>query len=236
MKVAIMQPYFFPYIGYFQLLQAVDVFVIYDNIQFSKKGWINRNRILVNEKDEYFTLPLKKDSDYLNVVDRKLSDNFEQDKVKTLRKIKECYRKAPFFDEAFPLVENAFNYQSGNLFDFILNSLKLQLEFLGIFSTEIVISSSLEIDHSLKSQDKVIAICESLKASAYFNPIGGLDLYDTESFEKQNIKLNFMKSNPIEYPQLGNAFVPWLSIIDVMMFNDKATIKKYLDDFSFVKK
>lgn len=235
MKVAIMQPYFFPYIGYFQLLQAVDIFVIYDNIQFSKKGWINRNRILANGKDEYFTLPLKKDSDYLNVVDRKLSDNFEQDKVKTLRKIKECYRKAPFFEAVFPLIENAFNYQSENLFEFILHSLKLQLDFLGI-STEVVISSSLEVDHTLKSQDKVIAICESLKASAYYNPIGGLELYDNESFENKNMKLNFMKSNPIEYPQLGQAFVPWLSMIDVMMFNDKDTIKRYLEDFSFVEK
>lgn len=235
MKVAIMQPYFFPYIGYFQLLQAVDIFVIYDNIQFSKKGWINRNRILANGKDEYFTLPLKKDSDYLNVVDRKLSDNFEQDKVKTLRKIKECYRKAPFFEAVFPLIENAFNYQSENLFEFILHSLKLQLDFLGI-STEVVISSSLEVDHTLKSQDKVIAICESLKASAYYNPIGGLELYDNESFESKNMKLNFMKSNPIEYPQLGKAFVPWLSMIDVMMFNDKDTIKRYLEDFSFVEK
>jgi hypothetical protein len=235
MKVAIMQPYFFPYIGYFQLLQAVDVFVIYDNIQFSKKGWINRNRILANGKDEYFTLPLKKDSDYLNVVDRKLSDNFEKDKVKTLRKIKECYRKAPFFDKVFPLIENAFNYQSENLFDFILHSLKLQLDFLEI-STEVVISSSLEVDHTLKSQDKVIAICESLKASAYYNPIGGLELYDNESFESKNMKLSFMKSNPIEYPQLGKAFVPWLSMIDVMMFNDKDTIKRYLEDFSFVEK
>lgn len=235
MKVAIMQPYFFPYIGYFQLLQAVDIFVIYDNIQFSKKGWINRNRILANGKDEYFTLPLKKDSDYLNVVDRKLSDNFDQDKVKTLRKIKECYRKAPFFDTVFPLIENAFNYQSENLFDFIFHSLKLQLDFLEI-STEVVISSSLEVDHTLKSQDKVIAICENLKASAYYNPIGGLELYDNESFESKNMKLSFMKSNQIEYPQLGKAFVPWLSMIDVMMFNDKDTIKKYLEDFSFVEK
>jgi hypothetical protein len=169
------------------------------------------------------------------VVDRKLSDNFEKDKVKTLRKIKECYRKAPFFDKVFPLIENAFNYQSENLFDFILHSLKLQLDFLEI-STEVVISSSLEVDHTLKSQDKVIAICESLKASAYYNPIGGLELYDNESFESKNMKLSFMKSNPIEYPQLGKAFVPWLSMIDVMMFNDKDTIKRYLEDFSFVEK
>ena len=111
----------------------------------------------------------------------------------------------------------------------------MQLDFLGI-STEVVISSSLEVDHTLKSQDKVIAICESLKASAYYNPIGGLELYDNESFESKNMKLSFMKSNPIEYPQLGKAFVPWLSMIDVMMFNDKDTIKRYLEDFSFVEK
>ncbi len=97
MKVAIMQPYFLPYIGYFQLINAVDKFVIYDNIEFTKKGWINRNRILVNGKDEFISLPITKASDFLHANQRYLASNFENEKNKILRKIKESYRKAPYF-------------------------------------------------------------------------------------------------------------------------------------------
>ncbi len=82
MKLAIMQPYFFPYIGYFQLINTVDEFVVYDNIEFTKKGWINRNRILVNGKDEYITLPIKKDSDFLHVKDRFLAETWSKDSAK----------------------------------------------------------------------------------------------------------------------------------------------------------
>src|SRR4030042_5533275 len=98
MKIAIMQPYFLPYIGYFQLMNAVDEFVIYDNIEFSKKGWINRNRILVNGKDSYITIPLKKDSDYLDVRDRYLAETWSSEKIKMLKRIIGSYRKAPRFD------------------------------------------------------------------------------------------------------------------------------------------
>jgi hypothetical protein len=122
-KVAIMQPYFFPYIGYFQLINAVDIFVVYDNIQFSKKGWFHRNRILVNGKDDFFTLPLKKDSDFLNVNQRSLSETWEHEKVKILRKIKENYRKAPHFTETMPLIEEIFGFANTNLFHFIYDSI-----------------------------------------------------------------------------------------------------------------
>ena len=109
--VAIMQPYFLPYLGYFQLINAVDKFVIYDNIQFVKKGWINRNRILVNARDEFITIPLKKDSDYLDIDRRQLADTFKEDGEKMLRRIKESYRKAPYFEKVFPLTEDLFEYK-----------------------------------------------------------------------------------------------------------------------------
>ncbi|WOK06297.1 WbqC family protein [Imperialibacter roseus] len=217
MKVAIMQPYFLPYVGYFQLINAVDKFVIYDNIEFTKKGWINRNRFLVNGRDEFFTLPLKKDSDYLSVKDRLLADSFESDRAKILRKIKEAYRKAPFADETYPMLEDIFNYQSKNLFDYILNSVRIVCNQLGI-QTEMVISSSIDIDHQLRSESKVIEICKTLGASAYINPIGGVELYSSSKFALDGIELSFLQANPFEYSQFENAFVPWLSILDVMMF------------------
>lgn len=227
MKIAIMQPYLFPYIGYFQLLNAVDEFVIYDNIQFSKKGWINRNRILVNGGDDYITLPLKKGSDYLNVCERHLSDNWPAERKKILNRIFECYRKAPQLDMVFPLVEKAFLYEETNLFTFVSYSLTLVNSYLDI-KTPLVVSSTIPIDHSLKGEQKVIEICKARKADAYINPIGGVELYNKEMFKQENINLQFLKADNITYPQFKNDFVPFLSIIDVMMFNPKETVQQHL--------
>lgn len=228
MKVGIMQPYFMPYIGYFQLINAVDKFVIYDNIQYSKRGWINRNRILVNGKDEFITLPLKKDSDYLNVVDRQLSDNAMLELKKIVRKIEEVYRKAPFFELRFPLVKEILENNECNLFQFLLQSLKAVLQELDI-KTEIVVSSQININHSLKGKEKVLALCQALETKTYINPIGGLELYNREQFNARGIKLQFIKSDKVAYNQFGNDYIPWLSIIDVMMFNNNEKIKMFLD-------
>lgn len=234
MKVAIMQPYFFPYIGYFQLINAVDIFVIYDSIEFSKKGWINRNRILVNDKDYVFTLPLKKDSDFLNVDERFLSDNWNSDKIKLLNKIKEAYRKAPFYNDVIVILEDALNYEDKNLFDFIKNSLIKVLDYLEI-KTKIIQSSEVDFDNSLKNQDKIIAICNAMNAKTYINPIGGIELYDKEVFKASGIELQFLKANPITYQQYGNEFVMFLSIIDVMMFNSREDIKQFItNEFQIV--
>jgi hypothetical protein len=231
MKLGIMQPYFLPYIGYFQLLNVVDKYVIYDNIQYTKKGWINRNRILQNGKDLMITIPLEKDSDYLDVKDRCLSVSF--DKKKLLNQIRESYRKAPYFEQVIPLIEGIVNYDDDNLFHYIDNSVREVCSYLDI-KTEIIISSSLDIDHSLKGQDKVIAICKELKATDYYNAIGGQELYSPEEFKKENINLYFISCNPIEYKQFANEFVSWLSILDVMMFNPEDRIKEMLDDYKLI--
>ncbi len=231
MRIAIMQPYLFPYIGYFQLMNAVDTFVIYDNIEFTKKGWINRNRILVNGQDDYFTLPLKKDSDFLHVNQRVLSETISSDKTKIINKLSELYKKAPQYQTVFPIVEAVFKNDERNLFEFILVSLKAVKDYFEI-PTEIVISSTINIDHSLKSEAKVIAICKELQATAYLNAIGGVALYSKAVFEANHLQLNFIKSNPIEYRQFDNDFIPWLSIIDVMMFNSKEEIKNFLSNIS----
>lgn len=233
MKLAIMQPYFFPYIGYFQLINAVDEFVIYDNIQFTKKGWINRNRILVNQKDEYISLPLKKDSDFLNVNQRFLSDTWLVDRKKMLNRILELYRKAPQFEPTFVLFEKCLMMDEMNLFDFIHSGLKEILQYLSI-TTKLTVSSTIAIDHQLKSEEKVLAICKAQNASTYINPSGGIELYSKERFEQNGIKLQFQKSNQINYLQYKNEFIPWLSILDVLMFNTKDEIKSFLSDYQLM--
>lgn len=232
-KLAIMQPYFFPYIGYFQLINSVDEFVIYDNIQYTKKGWINRNRILTSKKDQLFTLPLKKDSDYLNILERSISDTWDKEKIKLLNTINSSYNKAPYFKEVNELLRECLFDPESNLFKFLLNTLVRVNNYLGI-ATPITISSTIKINHNLKSQDKVLAICEEQKTDTYINAIGGTELYDKNVFLNHNINLNFIKSNPIEYKQFDNNFIPWLSIIDVMMFNSVENIKGYLNNYTLV--
>jgi hypothetical protein len=232
MNIAIMQPYLFPYIGYFQLMNAVDEFIVYDNIQFTKKGWINRNRILVNGADAYITLPLKKDSDYLDIKDRYLSDDWKTESKKMLNRITESYRKAPYFESVFPLIEKSLLFEDNQLFNFIFNSLNLTKDFLDI-KTSFVISSTIPIDHHLKSTQKVIALCKHQNATTYINPIGGIELYNKEEFKKEGLELKFIKANNIIYPQFKNEFIPYLSIIDIMMFNSKEETQNYLQS-SFI--
>jgi hypothetical protein len=233
MKIAIMQPYFFPYIGYFQLINSVDKFIIYDNIQYTKKGWINRNKILVNSSDKIITLPIKKDSDYLDIKERVLANIWEQEKIEMLKLIENSYIKSPNFKTIFPIITSCLESPNNNLIDFILDSLHLLLSYLRI-NTEIIKSSDVNIDHTLKSQDKIIAICEKLNATTYINANGGQKLYNIDDFNNKGIKLKFIKSLPIKYKQFKNEFIPWLSIIDVLMFNKRQDIIPYLNKYTLI--
>ena len=223
MKLAIMQPYFLPYIGYFQLIRSADLFIVYDNIKYTKKGWINRNRMLQNGQDAMFSLPLRKDADSLDVRERSLAADF--DRTKLLRQLEGAYQRAPYFRQAFPLVERIVRYEESNLFGFLHHSIARTCEHLGI-TTEIRVSSSVPIDHGLASQDKVLALCQSVGASTYINTIGGIELYAKDAFSARGLNLTFIKSKPFEYPQLGDSFVPWLSIVDVLMFNALDTVRE----------
>ncbi len=224
MKIGIMQPYFFPYVGYYQLINSVDKFIIYDNIKYTKKGWINRNILNSNNSDKKITLPLMKDSDSLNIVERKLSNNWNKDKIKLLNIISSFYIKSPFYNEVFSLIEEIFSYTNSNLFYFLLNSLKKVNRYLDI-NTELVISSKIKIDHSLKGKDKVLSICKKMKADNYYNAIGGKNLYERKVFNSKGIDLKFLKIN-----DSINTF----SIIDVMMKNDKNNISKMLKEYTII--
>jgi len=229
-----MQPYLFPYIGYFQLINAVDEFIIYDNIQFTKKGWINRNRILVNGTDEYITIPLKKDSDFLDIKDRYLSQEWINERKKILNRITESYRKASHFNIIYPIIERIMMYEDKNLFAFIFNSLKELNQYLDI-KTPLIVSSIISINHDLKAENKVIELCKARKAKTYINPIGGVELYNKETFNNKGLELKFLEANNITYPQFKNDFVSFLSIIDVMMFNSLEDIKLIINkDYNLI--
>lgn len=230
--VTIMQPYFLPYIGYWQLMSGVDEFVVYDDIQYTKKGWVNRNRYLVNGEAKYFTLPLKKDSDFLDVRDRYLSDNWSQERRKILARIDGAYRRRPYFQNTMPLIEEIFLYEDGNLFAFIYHSIEKIAGYLGL-STPLIISSTLEVERSTKGAERVKAICKQRGAAVYVNPPGGRDLYDADDFSHSGVTLKFLESEQDYYDQGVDEFVPRLSILDILMNNDMSAVRAMLGNHTF---
>ena len=232
MKVAIMQPYLFPYIGYWQLINAVDIFVVYDDVKYIKGGFINRNNILVSNKPKLFSISLNKASSNKLINEIMICDD-EKNVRKILKTIKESYCKAPYFDTVFPRLKEIFEFNNLNLTTFIVNSIKSICEFLEI-ETSIVLSSELEKVDGLSGQDRVIDICKKLNSQAYINAIGGQNLYSKNVFKDNNIELSFLKTNEgLRYKQLSDEkFVPNLSIIDVMMFNNKTEVRNLLKEFN----
>ncbi len=230
MKVGIMQPYFFPYIGYWQLLNAVDKYVVYDDVNYIKNGWINRNRILINGQPHWFTLPLNKASPFnlINEINISSENKVKENMLKTLHM---AYHKAPFFNEVFPLVEKTIFY-SLNLSESLFFSIQEITKYLGI-RTELILSSTLNKDNTLKGKNKVLSICKLLNADVYLNAIGGQDLYDKQEFQEHDLKLEFLQTDKVIYKQLKNQFVPNLSIIDVLMFNSAEQIKQMLNQYIF---
>jgi hypothetical protein len=226
MKVAIMQPYFFPYIGYFQLINYVDLFVVYDDVNFIKQGWITKNRILNGDKDFNLILQAEGISSFKKINEIHVGKNNKS----LLKTIEQCYKKAPFFNQVFPIIREIIMNDEKNLSKFLTHSLIEICKYLEI-KTRIVYSSTIEKENTLKGQNKIIDICKRLNAVQYINAIGGMQLYDKNDFLLQDIHLGFIKSNLVEYEQFKNEFVSWLSIIDVMMFNDVNQIKLMLNNF-----
>ena len=236
MKIAIMQPYLFPYIGYFQLIKAVGKFIVYDDVNFIKQGWINRNSILVQNKSYLFTLPLSNQSSFSKINEIKINDKlYESWKIKILRTVEQSYKKAPFFFDSFVLLNEILNVTVENLTisKYNANGIKIICNYLNI-KTEIIDSSSIYINSDLKGQNRILDICLREQAIHYINPIGGLDLYDRDIFKDSSIQLNFLKTDTIIYNQFGQEFVPFLSIIDVLMFNSPEEINVMLDNYKLL--
>jgi hypothetical protein len=214
MKIAIMQPYFLPYIGYFQLISHVDEFIVYDKIKYTKKGWINRNRLLLNSGEELFSINLEKSSDFTDVIDKRISPVFSREKL--LNKIHQNYRYEDFYKENIAVFEEIISFESNNLFYYIFNSIKKLNLHLNI-NTSLRISSSIDADSTLKNVDRVINICHRCGATTYVNPPGGRDLYESNVFEKVGVKLSFFQPTIELYSQPSPNFVTNLSILDVLM-------------------
>lgn len=229
MKVGIMQPYFMPYIGYWQLMAAVDRYVVYDDVNYIKGGWVSRNNILMNGQAHMFTITLNGASPNKHFTEIAVRDDFK----KFRKMLQSCYAKAPYYTEIMPILERIFDYEDKTLSVFIYNSFKVLQEYLG-FNTELILSSDIEKDNMLRAEDKVKHICHLLGADTYYNAIGGQTLYDKDDFAQDGLTLYFLKTNNFTYPQYKNTFVPHLSIIDVLMFNGVEGTKRLLKEYTLI--
>ena len=227
MKLGIMQPYFMPYIGYFQLMKAVDKYVVYDDVNYIKGGWANRNHILINGEKEMFTVTLQKASQNKLFNEIVIGDDFK----KLMKTLQMNYSRAINFDQTMVLMERIISFPNKQLAVFIANSFREILSYLSV-ETEILMSSEIPKDNSLRGKDKIIQICEILGADTYYNAVSGKNLYDQEEFREHGITLNFVDSLPQVYSQLHTReFVSGLSMVDVLMNNTKDEVNRLLDSF-----
>ncbi len=232
MKLSIMQPYFLPYLGYWQLIASADTFVIYDDVNFIKGGWINRNRYLYQGQPKYFNITMSGASPNkkINQVALMKDPRYNPGK-KLLSTFQMAYQKAPMYHQILPLLEDILLYETDMLAPYLEHSIRAICQYLEI-PAKILISSDLtEKDDTLAGKDKVINICHCLGADTYINAAGGRELYHQEDFQKEGLKLFFIEMDPVEYPQFGEPFVPGLSIVDVLMFNDKEKVQEMLRSY-----
>ena len=207
-----------PYIGYWQLIKAVDTYVVFDDVNYINKGWINRNRLLINGQDHLFTISLRNASQNRLINEIDIADDFS----KLKKQIEFAYKKAPFFQSLVQLMGPIFDYPEKNLAEFLFNSIKIVCNYLDI-KTNLVKSSNVEKNDSLHAESK-----------KYLNAIGGQSLYHRDVFQSNGVELNFLKSNLIPYKQFENDFIAGLSIIDVMMFNSVSKIRTMLDEYELI--
>lgn len=230
-KIAIMQPYFFPYIAYWQAINSVDEYVLYDDVTYIKGGWINRNNILINKQSSLITLPLEGASSFKRINEISVTSNAKV-KEKLCKSISMAYAKAPYYNEVYPIIEKSI-MKDGIISEIIYETVLEICDYIGI-KTNILLSSQITKNNDLKAEKKVIDIIKNLGGKVYINAIGGQELYDAQEFKKNGIDLYFIKTKSFEYTQFKNEFVANLSIIDIMMFNSKEQIKEILDNYELI--
>ena len=226
MKVAVMQPYFLPYIGYFQLMAAADVFVVLDDVAFINRGWVNRNRLLLDGEARLFTVPLIGASQNRRICELQIAAE-PRWRERLLATVDHAYRRAPQYRPVRALLERVLMAGHAGLAELLLASLREVATLLAL-DTEIRPTSRAYGNDTLKGQDRILDICRREGATLYLNAPGGSTLYEAAAFDAAGLELRFVQPQPIAYPQLGAPHVPWLSILDVLMFNDVAAVRELL--------
>lgn len=225
MKVAIMQPYLFPYIGYFQLIDSVDKFVVFNDVNYIKRGWLNRNRILLNETPHSFTFPVAKPSQNRKILEHQYFE-LSIAQTKFLKTIEQAYKQAPYYDELINILNIAFSTEELGVDQFNQHCLKVISNYLGI-ETEFLLSSELNIEKNTTATQRIIDICQFLGATEYINLPGGKDLYHPKDFQQQGIEIDFIVPSEKQYSQKSESFHPYLSILDVIAYKGNEATRLY---------
>ncbi|PWW36482.1 WbqC family protein [Chromohalobacter israelensis] len=240
MKAAVMQPYFLPYIGYFQLMHYADIWVVFDDIQFIDKGWVNRNRVLHPEDEkrwQYITIPLKGRHQFSKINEVKIND--EKNWRKEIRGKVSHYKKrrAPYYNQGLEVLNKCLSMEESNLSEFVINSLEVMKRFLGI-STPIVRQPVNLVEGGKVSHAGLWAleICKQIGASHYINPIGGQHLFNINEYKEKGVDVSFLGSNLTPYYQKRHCFEGGLSILDMIMWEGlEGTSCLVETDFKIVK-
>ena len=212
-------------------MNAADLFLIGDNYNFIKRGWIQRNRILVGGKPFFWGLEVKHMSSFKKINETEFTDINVSQKLDT---IYYAYCRAPQFEAGFALIKKILNFPERNVAEFLFHSIKAVCQYLEI-NTKFIRSSEILGNDSFKREYRIYDFCQRLGGDTYINAVGGQDLYHFDDFEKHGVKLKFIHPNIRPYKQFHSEFVPGLSILDVIMFNPLSTIKEMLEDYSFIE-
>lgn len=226
MKLAVMQPYLFPYTGYFQLINASDLFLIYDDVTYIKQGYINRNNILSRDGPTRFTLPVPTASSNKLICELRFSNNV----AKALKTIEQSYSKSPYFDEVFLIIKGVLEMENRSIASVCQKSYEDIFLYLGV-KKHFKKTSELEYDRSTSARNRLITLCQKFGADCYINAPGGRKLYTKQDFAKENISLQFIDSLPSEYSQRFKKFVPNLSVIDILMNCSPSQVIEHLNRY-----
>ena len=224
-----MQPYFFPYLGYYQLAMEVDTFVHFDDVAFFKKGYINRNSILLNGEKCDFTISVSNVSQNRNINQHFYVGDFDR----FLKTLFLAYKKSPNFKLGYDLVADVLNSGASKVSEVNARSIEAVFSYLGI-KKNFAFSSNLGDFDGLRGEDRIIGICKKLGADSYRNAIGGRSFYDQDKFKRYGINIGFVSSGGGQYNQTGSAFVRNLSVIDALMHCEVSEIVSLLSDYTIV--
>lgn len=234
MKFAIMQPYFFPYLGYYSLIKKSDRFILFDDVQFIRHGWIERNRILKPvEGHQYISVPLEKFSlsTKINEVKIRATENWRE---KLLRQLEHYKKRSPFYSQTIEVIKKAIDIETDSIVELNKNILIKTCRYIGMpLVVDVFSEMNLQIEPVTHPGEWALNIIKALQGAEYINPIGGVDIFKREQFDSAGIALNFLGNNLMPYSQRRDMFEPGLSIIDVMMFNSPEQICRLVDDTYF---
>jgi len=232
MRLGVMQPYFLPYLGYWQLIGAVDKFILYDDVAFKKGGWVNRNRIMVNQRPQFLTVALREASQNRRICEISLQDS-EYNRAKVAKTIYYAYRRSPYFDQVFPTIDAIVRYRDNALTAYLEFGIRAICALLDI-RTEVTSSARSYDNRGLRGEARILDICRQERADVYVNAIGGRDLYDAGTFRAEGVRLLFLRMRPIGDSDQVGAVDPYLSIVDTLMRLGPARVREQLSRFDFL--